>query len=422
MRPRIPGLLVGSLCLLALPSCRSAGEATGRELVLREVRHGRFERALEQAERLLEASPRDPALQALHRDVQVALRLDQGRDRVFLGQLDEGLAAFREAAELDPGNEVVRSWIRKTQLQLADAWLDRAADLSGTDRLEEVAQAYEKVLEHDPGNATAVEGQARTLLLMNYRSGQSWSYFNQGLNGFRRLKLEQARRDFHISNEFHGNDPARERMVQVEKQLAEERIEQAEQFEHDGFWFAAGNEYRLALLIDPENERARAGLDRMDRETRAATSLSEAEMEIRRGELEDARETLETVEALTEAQKDSVSLLQSGIEEKGFEELYGRALSLTEDYRYPEAVAAYDELLAVAPHFRDAEQNKATLEEFIASAEEWYQQALTAQSDADAMLFLRMTLVAWPEYKDAVERLAALEARVVEPEPDGGGR
>lgn len=121
MRPRIPGLLVGSLCLLALPSCRSAGEATGRELVLREVRHGRFERALEQAERLLEASPRDPALQALRRDVQVALRLDQGRDRVFLGQLDEGLAAFREAAELDPGNEVVRSWIRKTQLQLADA-------------------------------------------------------------------------------------------------------------------------------------------------------------------------------------------------------------------------------------------------------------------------------------------------------------
>lgn len=411
MRHRIPGLLLGSLCLAALSSCHSTGEASGRELVLREVRHGRFEEALDRATRLLEAAPGDASLQALHRDVQVALRLDRGRDQVFLGQLDEALTTFQEAADLAPENEVVRTWIRKTQLQLADAWLDRASDLSGTDRLEEVSQAYEKVLEHDPGNPTAIEGRARTLLLMNYRSGQSKSYFDEGLTGFRRLKLEQARRDFHISNEFKGNDPARERMAQVEQQLAEERLEQAEQFEQDGFWFAAANEYRLALLIDPESERARAGLDRMDRETRAATSLSDADMKVRRGELDDARETLETVEDLTEAQKDSVSLLQAGIEEKGFEELYDRALSLTEDYRYPEAVVAYDELLAVAPHFRDAEQKKATLQEFIALAEEWYQQALAAESDADAMLLLRNVLVVWPEYKDTNERLAKLEAR-----------
>jgi tetratricopeptide (TPR) repeat protein len=426
MRPRIPGLLLGSLCL-ALTACKSSAEASGRDLVLREARNGRFEEALAVSKRLLDATPGDPRLVALHRDVQVALRLDRARDQVFREELSAALETLQEAAALAPDNEVVRAWIRKTRLQLADVWLDRAAALSGTDRLEEVEAAYETVLEHDPGNSTAVEGLARTLLLMNYRSGQSFTYFKQGLGGFRRLQLEQARRDFQISNEYRENDPARERAAQVEEHLAAERLEQAEQFERDGYWFAARNEYRMALLIDPRNDAARQGLDRMDRETRASTSLGEADMEIRRGELEGAQETLEEVAVLTEAQQDSVTLLQAGIEERGHEQIYERALSLEEDYRYPEAVAVYDELLAVAPTFRDADLRKATLEEWISASEDFYQRALSATSEAEAAQYLRSIQVIWPEYKDAAERLEALERgaapteKAPEDDPDDAG-
>ncbi len=375
------------------------------------VQHGQYAAALEEARRLAEGDPEDAALQRLYRDTQVAYILDQGRQAVFRGELNRGLELLEEARSLDPENPLVDEWILKIRAQLASYWLDRAAELKGPEQLDQAELAYEKVLEYEPENLDGKRGLAHVLLLKNYRSGQSKSYFDSGLASFRELLLDQARRAFQISQRYRENEPAAQRGEQVEIMLAQERLAQAKGFEEAGLFNAARNEYRLALLTDPENEEARDGFDRMDREVRANHSLAAADMEIRRGKLDEARETLDEADNLTVAQQDHVSLLESGIEEKTFQLLYDEARNLETDYRYPEAVAAYERLLSVAPDFADAGRRRTTIQEFIRLAEELYKAALEATSDEEAEGYLRAIQVPWPEYRDVPERLRAIEER-----------
>jgi len=410
LRPALRPVPLALLCL-ASAACQ-AQETRSDEKVVSAIVHGQYTVALEEARRLADANPNDPAAQELYREAELAFLLDQGRQAVFHGDLNLGLELFEKAGVLVPDHPTVRAWIEKTRKQLAVHWLDRAAEVTGPEHLDEAELAYERVLQYDPENAAAMEGLSHVLLLKNYRSGMSKTYFDDGLSSFRALLLEQARRAFQVSRRYRENDPASQRADQVEEMLAEERLAQAQQLEQVGSYFAARNEYRLVLLIDPDHVEGRAGLDRMDRETRATRTLDEAEMALRRGELELAGEALAEATVLTEAQKDDVSLLQSNIVEKRLEDRYLEARSLADDYRFPEAVAAFDALLAEASDYKDAALRKSTLEEFIRLAEEFYAKALAATDDAVAEEYLRaIHPVIWPEYRDVVERLKAIEAR-----------
>jgi len=319
----------------------------------------------------------------------------------------------------------VRSWQAKTRAQLAVEWLDRAAELNAPDQIDEAEAAYEKVLTYAPGNSAAIQGLAYVVLLKNYRSGLSQTYFSDGLSSFRQLELEQARRAFRVSEKYRENEPASQRGEEVEELMAQERLQLAQQLEDHGLFFAARNEYRLVLLIDPSNPIGREGLDRMDRESRANHALSEADMQIRRGQLEEARETLGDAANLTLAQNDDVALLKSGLEESRLQALYDEASSLTDDYRYPEAIEAFERLLAQSPEFKDAALRKKTLEEFTRLAEEFYPKALAATTDEAAEEYLRAVEIVWPEYKDVQVRLRAIEARRIKtppaPAPEQGG-
>ena len=412
MLPRTRKSFLLSVVVLLAGGCRSSEERHEREeVVAQKVREGDFEAALVHAERLAKANPRDQHLQDLQRDAQVALVLDRGRREVLRGELDSGLVLLERAAEIDPENPVVQSWIVKTQAQLAELWLDRAAGLTSPDQLAEAKQAYENVLSHDPKNKTAIRGYAHLLLVENYRSGQSQTYFNDGLSSFRLLELEQSRREFQVSRRYEENEPAALRADQVEAMIASERLQVAHDLEESGHFYAARNEYRMVLLVEPDNTDGRAGLDRMDREVRANREMAEADIQMRRGQIEQANESLQEAERLTTAQADDVSLLQSDVVDRQREDLYQKAHSLTEDYRYEDAVAAYDQLLAEAPDFKDASLRRSTLVEFIQLTEESYAKALAAKTDEEAEDALRAIQVIWPEYRDVSQRLADIEAR-----------
>jgi len=414
------------LVLTAAAACQS--HEVGRERdVVSDIQHGRYDEALAEARRQAEANPDDASAQALHLEAQVAWILDRGRDQVFHGDLARGLEHFEKARALAPTHPTVASWIEKTRAQLAVQWLDAAAENKGPDNMAEAERCYEKVLQYDSDNRDAIRGLSQLLLLKNYRAGLSKTYFDDGVSSFRELLLEQARRAFQVSLVYVENEPAAVRAEQVEKMLAEERLAQAKQLEADGLFFAARNEYRLVLLIEPANAEGRDGLDRMDREARATRTLAEADMAIRRGQLAAAEETLAQAGTLTDVQRDQVSLLLSGIEEKRMDDLYRSARTLSDDYRYPEAVAAFAELLTLAPEYRDAALRKATLEEFIRLAEEFYAKATETEDDAVAEEYLRaIHPVVWPGYKDVVGRLQEIEARKAERERNrddeqGGG-
>ena len=399
------------LAVLLLGACK-AQETRTEDEVESAIVHGQYEAALTRARARAEANPGDAAAQRLVREAEVALLLDRARTAIFRGDLNQGLELLEQAHELAPDHPTVTTWIEKTHAQLAQYWLDEAVTVTGPDHLDEAELAYERVLRHDPHNAAAIDGLSRVLLLKNYRGGMSKTYFDDGLSSFRQLQLDQARRAFQVSRQYKENEPASHRAGQVETMLAEERLAQARELERAGSYFAARNEYRLVLLIDPENADGRAGLDRMDRETRATRTLDEADMALRRGQLEKADQALQDAAVLTESQKDDILLLKSNIVEKRLEDLYLTARGLADDYRFPEAVEAFGALVAEAPDYKDAVLRKATLEEFIRLAEEFYAKAVASSDDEVAEEYLRaIHPVIWPEYKDVVERLEGIQER-----------
>ncbi len=419
---RLPPLLVPGLLLAgALAACRSAEEEHD---VSYYVRHGRYEKAVEVAREELDRRPDDPAAREVYRQAQVAYVMSQGRLALFDGQDELALDLFYQALALDEQNPHAATWIRKTRNQLAERWLDQAQGLSSETELEEALLAYEKVLEYvlveesEEENERVAEvysqarlGLARVLLRMNYRAGQSETYYRAGLHAFREWLLQEARTNFEKAGKYADSELGDDRQARVEDMLAQERLFQARELEATGFYFAARNEYRLVLLIDPDNAAAQAGLDRMDRETRSARKMSEAEMGMLRGEFERAREPLEEAKALTRAQVDRLSLLEWQIEDARLRAMYDLALDLERDYRYPEAIETFTKLLDEVEYYEDAIARRNTLQWLVQSAEELYAKADAAETDEEEFQSLwEIHNVVWPEYRDVEERLAGLNA------------
>jgi hypothetical protein len=424
-RPSRTGIFFAALScgLVVMPlasSCAISG-ATATSEISDLVRHGDYEAALDRAQQLVRARPDDMEVRNLYRDTRIHEMLSRCRQLVFAGHSEEGLAILHEAFDLDAQNPVVVSWYQKIRIQLAEDWLNRANELRNSDELDEARRAYEVSLAYVPSRGgrgpllkdEARLGLAKVLLLQNYRFGLSKSKFDAGLRGFREYLLHQAQHDFAASENY---DPTNERAVvrgdQVDVLLAEERLALAQIFEADGLFFAARNEYRLVLLVDPDSSEAKKGLDRMDREVRVTESLGAADMEIRRGNLDVASEILAESQAFTNLQGDRVQRLEGHIEDKNLELIYLVARNFERDYLYHEAVESYASLLELRPYYEDATARKKTIEEFIALTEEAYENASKVTDDEEAIYFLRQIQdIYWPEYLDVRELLGGLEAR-----------
>lgn len=88
--------------------------------------------------------------------------------------------------------------------------------------------------------------------------------------------------------------------------------------------------------------------------------------------------------------------------------LYVEAQSLEDTHAFPQAVAAYDRLLALNPDYADAGARRATLLELVRLADAFYLSAMDADSEEERLLYLRQVQQFWPEYRDVEQQLASL--------------
>jgi tetratricopeptide (TPR) repeat protein len=419
-----PRALLTALAALtpALAGCVAAKTDSVRNVV-DMVRQGQYAEARDRARELAAERPDDPELQRLARDAEVAYILDIGRATVFAGDPENGLARFEQAALVDPSNPVVQNWILKTHIQLAEESADRASERLARDDLDGAQKAYEAVLMHLPETRLgqrvenirelAQLGLAGVLLMKNYRSGMSRSYYEDGMEQFRDYYLPGAARDLGLSLEYDEEFmEAETRRREAKDLLSAQRLSQARSLEEEGLFYAAANEYRIVLIGDPSNEEARAGRDRMDREARAYRLLREAEMNLRRGEVDKAQEILDSVGQLAQQQEDFVGRITAGIDDARMSAIYDTARALERDYRFADALQVYTELLEQVEFFEDAIARRETLAEFVRLAAVYYETALAAESDAEAAEYLRRIPIFWPEYRDVDARLAEIEARL----------
>lgn len=404
-----------AIALLLACACASPGHEArdARSEVYDLIRRGSFGEAYARARELRDARPGDPELESLHRDATLALLLAQGRDATFDGKLDQALARFEEAARLAPGSAVAAQWLEKTRTSLAERWLNDALNLHAEDRLPEAIAAYEKALEYRPGYESALRGIESARSLAAYRQNKAEGYYDDGVRALAAYWLEEARWRFGSTGKYlpeHGR--ARLRSALTSEMLSEQRSIVAEGLEERGLFAAAEREYKLALRLDPRNGSAAAGLERVIPEVKAARTLDQAEMYVLRERYEEALAELERAEKLTKRQADRVESLRARIGDQRLQTLYARALNLEKDQRYPEAIAAYGELLALVDYYEDAQTRRGTLEEYVRLAAQYYE-AAEAESDPRRRLELFSAIRGfWSEYRDVTERVRELEAQL----------
>ena len=392
-RPRLP-----LLALALFVACQTAEtERSVGEL----FRAGEYEEALALARTEVEATPDDPYATSVERMAEVGLLLDRARDLSLAGEHPAALEALFEADAVAPGHPVVVEWIQKVVRELTDATLLAASKASIEGDYERSVELYERALVFAPDEERAKAGIARSLLLINYREGLGEQYYVQGVRSLREYWLGRASTEFAISEKYEPDDPRNlERREQVAGLLAEDRVLMAEDMEQRGMVHAARNEYRMALLFDPDNATAQLGIERMDTEVAAREQLGEAERLRLRGEFEAAAEALDEGAALTASQTQDFASARIDLDEARWAELYREALDAEADGRYARAVKSFDLLLQETGFYEDAVQRRKTLLDMITLAEKLYGEFQKAKDPEVKRQKLEQIAVFWPEYRD----------------------
>jgi len=411
-----------ALLLLAC-ACQSSDREPAPVDLLMEVdqlsAHGRYEEALAVAQDFHEKHPDHVEGERQYRRAKAAVMLDQARELCFLEKNDEALQCVRQARALEPEERVLADWERKLLQKLCSIHTEQGNESFASTNLEAARAEYELALSYVPEDVSAKAALSQVLLQLNYRRGMGESYYEDGVHLLRDYWLEQARGRFSYTGKYLPKDEnAKLRKRDVEVQLALSRCTLAAQLEQHGLWAGARNEYRIALLIDPESPEAKAGFERTRREADAEEKLREIDRLTRHKRYAEAQEMIDVGRSGTQLQADKFDGMAAGIEEARLEANYKSALALESDQKFEAAIAAYDAILEKRDYYKDVLARRDTLRTYVAKAEELYQQAKDATDPGQKLGLLRQIEVFWPEYKDTAALIELLKPAT--PPADGG--
>ncbi len=412
---------VWPLLALACQSGRApAQDAHPSDEVNRLLRQGEYEEAVRITEAAAAAAPGDELAAERHRMASVAWILERVRRLSFAGEREAALSELGPALELAPDAPQVRAWERHLRAQLARSKVEVALDLYARDDLNGAVKEYELALAYTPEDEHIEAALGAVLLQQGLRQGLGEQYYQSGLAALNDYYLEQARHDFASTIKFDPTqEQAQRRGAEAKRLLANQRALIAAELEAEQRWSAARNEYRLALLLDPESEQAAQGMLRTTIEEEATELVRNAERELKKGRFDQAQELARRAVERSELQKPSFEGFVESIAEARLGDWYDRALTLEKAQQYPEALGLYARILEQAPFFKDTIARQETLNSYVTEATELYDRALASQDEQEQLALLRRVAVLWEGFKDVRQRLSLLESRL-EPAANGG--
>ncbi len=370
---------------------------------------GDYEGALALAQTAAADEPDDTYYAGVERMAEVAVLMDAGREAALDGDLAGALELFFEADSLAPGHPVIADWIDKVVSDLNERTLREAGEALMNGDLERATALFERSMVFQPEQESAKSGLARALLLENYRQGMSEKYYKQGVRSLREYWLGRAGTEFAAVEKYTPEDKRGSfRSKQVAQLLAHDRVLMAQDLEAQELYFAARNEYRIALLVDEDSAEAKEGLARMDLEVAALRKRSEAENATIRGDFKGAKQALVEGVQLTDTQVDEFSSAKIDLDEARWEKLYVEATDAEADGSYERAVKLYDQLLQETGFYEDAVARRKTALDFIKLAGRLYGEAQAAKDPKVRRQKLEQIMVFWPEYKNGAKLLNKL--------------
>jgi pentatricopeptide repeat protein len=412
-RPRLAPL--GLVALALLGACRAGGEE--RETVDELLDRQAWGEAYREAALRADEAPGDERAAAELERARVAYCMAQGRELALSGEVEEALALFEELERQGVAPSAVAQWLTKCRRMLSEERRIEGWELELQGDFSLAAERYRAAVAYWPEDEFARAGLERIEMLAAWRREQRADYYHSGTRELRNFQLPEARRSFEAALKFVPEDPdAARRVAEVRSVQAEERLTLAVQLGEQGFFHAAATELRIAKDLVPDLANIDALLAIAELEISVSDALGDAERLVRRGSTDEAIALIEAQLARTMLQTGTVteSLLQA--REQRLEERYEAALTFEREFEFPEAVAAYDELVEIAGGFyADALTRRDTLSTYIDLAAELYAEYEAAGDDEARMSALRKLDLFWPTYRDAAERLAELRATAAQP-------
>lgn len=416
------------LPLAAVALCACASSSTTPELLLQEVqaltREGDYPAAARAAAAAREQIPADSPLQGeLQRaatEISIASGLSNVRDLSLADRDDEALAVLDTLEERFPGEPLVDAWRRRTRRKQADRWYEVAREALAASSFEAARIAYERALSYEPDHDLAPAGLARVTLLEDYRAEMAEGYYYNGVRDLTEQRLSESENSFEKSRRYDAEaERTRRRITEVRRERAVGRVEYAEQLVADRRYAAARAEYAEAKRLAPDSEEIAAALEAMQIESEVAALLSEAESFVLRSEFEEAAMLIDEAAERTTLQKDLVESTRARIGSTQVELQYQRALDLEHDFLFEQAIAMYTAVLEGREYYEDARARLDTLESYVSEAARLYAEAEAASDPAIQLAKLREIEVFWPEYRDILDRISALEGAVSGSEVSG---
>ncbi|MDP6369865.1 MAG: hypothetical protein QF615_09660, partial [Planctomycetota bacterium] len=310
------------------------------------VASGEYTAAVEVAQARVSAEPNSAKARDEHRLASVAMLLDWGRQLSFLGYDEEALEAFGQARalaqspEFEAGSSAGESglaripnqpqqWIDKTRAKIAADWMTRGEQLLVSGDLGEAGVAFGMAAKYDSSLPGLQAAGASIEKRLEFHADLAEVYYNEGISQLRKGDLDVARSRFSYSDKYsHGEGRARERLIEVQGELARRHVALAETLESTGFFSAARVEYLTALNSDTDCAEALVGLERMHREAKAFETLKRGEMWVLRGDWEQAKEVLLAGREQTQMQKEAFDQVLTQLEDARTAEKYELALNL----------------------------------------------------------------------------------------------
>ncbi|MBX5459553.1 MAG: protein kinase [Steroidobacteraceae bacterium] len=262
---------------------------------------------------------------------------------------------------------------RATYQQRLDALEARGAGVwGGADFATAKTRAAESVGAHDAGSIELAEQRLnealRLLGVVESRASQTLA--NQLAAGERALaagQAEVARQAFESARRIDpDNARAREGLQRVRNLGGVlPLLADAENAEAEKDWSRAVQDYSQALSLDPGNTRARAGLNRANAalgEDTYAKAVGAGFAALGVGRLEEAREAFEKARRIRpngEEARNGLSQVNAALRARGFASARQRAVALEAEERWADAVKAYDEALKIDPSLVFAQQGRA---------------------------------------------------------------
>lgn len=407
----------GTPALLALLALACASGPRGAEARIESIqsltRDGDYVQAARASVQLLDELEQSSALRprvvALQGEISVASGLETVRWMVFEGREVEALPVVEELKAAHPDVGAIDAWMERVRTKIADGWFEKARTAVAEERFDDARRAYAKSVEFDPTRTVVQDLLTELDRVEVWRAEVAEEIYYSGVGHLVDGRLLEAAGDFGKVGKYREQPTrARQRVSEVNVLLAESRVASAAALVADGHFSAAAKEFEEAARLNPSSDRIAADLERMRAEARANQMLIEGRSMILRGELERGAAEIAAGLELTALQKDLFQKELDGIGERRVQAAYDRALGLEHDFRFEQAVTAYEAILESRDFFKDCRARIDVLEDKIAEAERLHAEAAQAEDEATELSLLRQIEVFWPDYSDIPGRIRAL--------------